>query len=713
MAVENKKTVGHFDTIKNHVEEAYSSFAENRVRYNEFMRFLYKSTLTDDERATASELNRPAIEFNIVEPFVSRLIGEFVSQVPDPKVSGRNRDADPLTVELVEAHLRYMVNDTDNKSFRRNIYKEQLGGGYSIMEVWTDYEDDESFDQVIKIGKVFNPTLTGFDPLARQSHKGDGSFCFKLYPITKDDFKRKYPKEDVDKMFEGTLSSIGPFKWTYVGDHKQEILMIADYYEKSYKRVKLLKLTNGKTMTDDEYQEMIADWQEFTQPPVPEHTRWTNKQIITRYVITCDRVLSQEETQLKRLPLIFVDGNSQYLSEGNDTITAIQYTRPYVYNARGAQQLKNYSGQSLANELTTMMQSKYMVDYRSIPKHALPDWLNPQIVSTLMYSSTDDEGNPLPPPITVSRSTTPPIIAETYGAMDGTIQQSLGSFDTQLINQSQLSGIAIENAATQNNAVAMPYIDNFLEAFTYALNMVVEMLPLYYVTPRTIPIITKDGKHAYIEINANQPPMQGMMGMPPQQQQLPTPSFDFDPKTLNVNVEAGMSFELQKSQSLQMLTQLGTAFPAIGQMLNTKGLDVIMSNIDIRGQAQLVDMAEEFMQEQAQMQAQQAQQGAQPNPMMMAAQAKMQDVQLKAQKQQQDAQVDQQRLQMEQQEINNNKFKLQLQAAEAQTNAQVQLTKANAEHQSTAAKLAMSMEDQAHRHASEIIKNMQPTQTGE
>jgi hypothetical protein len=46
--------------------------------------------------------------------------------------------------------------------------------------------------QAIKIERC-EPTLTGFDKLARFSHKGDGRFCFQLFPKDKEEFLEEYP----------------------------------------------------------------------------------------------------------------------------------------------------------------------------------------------------------------------------------------------------------------------------------------------------------------------------------------------------------------------------------------------------------------------------------------------------------------------------------------------------------------------------------------
>ena len=48
------------------------------------------------------------LEFNILEAYVSRLLGEFSKQEPSIEVSAENpENADPQTIEVVEQHMRH------------------------------------------------------------------------------------------------------------------------------------------------------------------------------------------------------------------------------------------------------------------------------------------------------------------------------------------------------------------------------------------------------------------------------------------------------------------------------------------------------------------------------------------------------------------------------------------------------------------------------
>jgi len=142
------------------------------------------------------------------------------------------------------------------------------------------------------------------------------------------------------------------------------------------------------------------------------------------------------------------------------------------------------------------------------------------------------------------------------------------------------------------------------------------------VTPRTIPIIKPDGKRDYYEINKP-----GNL------------QFDYDASALEVQVEAGVNFAVQKQIALKAMIQLMQASPQFAQFMNTEGLEVLLDNLDIRGIDNIKVMAAEWMKNQKQMQEQQAQAQAQQMTPEQMAQQQMQLEQAKIQQKAEEAQL--------------------------------------------------------------------------
>ena len=610
-----KKHSDRLPDLKKFVEEAQQYFNSNVERFREFHRFVFKTSLTQSELGTLQELGKPTIEFNILEAYISKLRGEFAKQ--QPSLSVRAADGVPLsmlneqfteTISVIEAHLRAIFFDGANDMLEYNIYTDLLAGGFSVMRVFTDYVNDMSLEQNIMVDRVFDPTLTGFDPLARASHKGDGRFCFELYPMTREEFEEEFGKEATQTMrFTRDLEG---FDWSY-RNNEEDIVLVCDFFEKVRKREKIIKLTNGHTTTEKEYKKFIEMWESegrIEQAPLPMGDgRWTNVESICRYRFCENRLLDYKMTDYKFLPLVFVDGNSISITEGGSTS---QMTRPYVYHAKGIQRLKNFAGQSLANEIENTVQHKFIVAIESIPEDYQEAYDNVQKAQTLVYNHFLDTRNPdiqLPPPREVTRTPIPPEITNTFRMSDEMTQVILGSYDGAAQNNNLMSGVAIARIASQSNTASVPYIVGYIKGINRVAEIIVDLIPKYYRTPRSLPILLPSGKRKYYEVNRP-----GSLYM------------NFDPNSLQVKVEVGVNFAMQKEIALQTIQALMQSSQQFAQFMNENGLPILLDNIDIRGIEELKMKAEHFMQEQAQMK----QQGMQAQQQGMEMQKQMQQMQM-------------------------------------------------------------------------------------
>ncbi len=621
-----KKYSERLNNLKKTVEEAQEYFSENVDRFNEFIKFVFKSSMNQQEVAALLTTGRPTIEFNILEAYISRLRGEFAKQ--QPSINVRAADGVPLsyltpefteTLRVLEGHLGAIFAESSNDMLAYNIMTDQLAGGFSVVKVMTDYVNEMSFEQKICVTRVFDPTLCFFDPLARDSHKGDGRYCGELSPMTREAFEEQYGKDAASKM--SFTRSLAGFSWSFKNE-SEDIVMVCDYYEKKCKREKIVKLSNGHTVLERNYKKFLEVWEQeahIEQPPVPVgEPRITTLETICRYRFCESKVLEYVETDYKHLPLVFVDGNSINITEAGSTG---QMTRPYVYHAKGIQRLKNYAGQSLANELENTIQHKFIVAIESIPEDYQTAYQNVQKADTLVYNHFLDSRSPdvqLPPPREVNRTPIPPEISQTFRMSDEMTQTILGSYDGAAgINRDNMSGIAFARSALQSNNASMPYVVGYIKALNRVAQIVLDLIPKYYRTPRSLPIILPDGKRSHVEINKK-----GSIYM------------NYDPNSLEVKVETGVNFAIQKEIALNTITSLMQASPIFGQFMNEHGLQILLDNIEIRGIDGLKEKAARFEEELAQ-QRQQAQQ------------AQQQQAQAQAQQMQQQAQVEQQRVQME------------------------------------------------------------------
>lgn len=690
---DDSSDLARLEKYKKNVRIANEYFKDNYKRFDEFRRFVFETSLNSSERNLLNSIGKPTLEFNILEAFISRLLGEFAKQEPSISVSAYDPSStDPQTIDIVEQHLRHVMCDADNHGTQYEVYKDVLTGGFSTFKLRTDYINPMSFDQDIYFDRV-EPTLCGFDPMAKESHKGDGLFCFELVPMEKERFEELYPEVNINTVsFRRDLSG---FNWSYINNN-QKIVLICDYYTKKTKRMKIVKTTEGRVMSMSDYNKIIKEWSYFTQPPaIVGKPRMTEIETIHRCRFIENRILEEEETDFPIFPIIFVDGNSELLKDENNS-NIHQMTRPYIYQAKGAQRLKNFAGNSLANEIENVVQHKFMVAKEALPKEEefLQAYKDVQRASVMVYNSfyENDPNQVIANPIReIGKVPAPPEIVQAFSGSDSLIQTILGSFDASLgINDNQLSGVAIVEGATQSNAAAMPYVVGYLAGLQRVAEGYVKLFPKYYKTPRTIPVQDKEGKRSFAIIN-----QQG------------APQISYDENALGVKVVAGVNFRVQQSRALAQITALASSMPQFAQFINDVGLPILLDNIEIRGVDRLKELSGEWMKQQQikqQQMMQMQQQMQQNNPMAMKNQIEMQKLQQSAMESQSQFKIDMAKLQHDQNQLIAD-------IEESHEQNQVQLVKAQTEQFSKRVDLELKhknheldKQDQMHRHAKDAVQ---------
>jgi hypothetical protein len=472
----------------------------------------------------------------------------------------------------------------------------------------------------------------------------------------------------------------------------QDVVLVGDFYKKRKKIEKIVMLADGSVMLEKNYEKFVDNWHQsnIMQPPVAIKSRKTEIVTIDRQVIVENDILEEEETDFSFLPLVFVDGNSiKFRQEMNGPFQ--QVTRPMVYHAEGVQKLKNFAGITLANELENMVQHKFMVPKEAIPPEYKEAYINVQTASVLVYNSFMDDNAQIPinAPQPVPRVPCPPEVTNTFRMTDEVTQAILGTYDAALgINNNQLSGEAIQQGAMHSNTAAMPYIVGYLKAYNRAAEMILDLIPKYYDTPRSIPIRSIDGKSKHVSINGAGNPM-----------------MQYDSGAFNIKIEAGVNFEIQKARSLQMLTMLMKTSPFLAEYLGgtKEGIETLLDNIDIRNIDALKQGVAKFVQEKQQQQKQMQQMQMMTNPAMV----KLQEIKQKQQSDQMDAENKAARTNVEKQEADTNRLLALAEIGQSVDKATLERDKIQAEQARTAVSelnAHINMADTAHKHAMDLLE---------
>ena len=171
MAV-SKSIQDELKRIKENISISYFYFKDNVNRYHDYRRFVFDTSINNDQKAVLQSQNKPVIEFNILEAYISRLLGEFAKHEPSIEVTpSEGVPVSNQVIETVEGFIRHIVYEANKNSMSYEVYKDLLSGGFSVIKVWTEYASPMSMKQVIRTARAFDPTMCGFDPMARFSQR--------------------------------------------------------------------------------------------------------------------------------------------------------------------------------------------------------------------------------------------------------------------------------------------------------------------------------------------------------------------------------------------------------------------------------------------------------------------------------------------------------------------------------------------------------------
>ena len=679
--------------IKQNIENAYQGFEDNYETYTRWRNFIFVDTLSDGSKSVNNQIQRPNVQFNIIEAYLSRLVGEVSKNEPCPTISSsddyvpeneQQAQIQTQQIEVLEGYARHLLQEANKSGFQSFVLRDTFSGGMASVKIKSEYTSPTSMLQDLKFEQTYDQTLVGFDLLATKPDKSDANFCFEIVPMRYEDFTREFKGVDIQDFtftsgflpMKSGQGHLGPFSWSYkVGNEK--IILVCDYYEKIKKKTRLLKLSDGKTLLKKDLKEYLMKWEkgnEFypMQAPFEVESRETETTKILRHRLIQNKIIKTEDTDFINLPIKYIDGNS-IITKDDRTGSCHQMTRPFFYNAEGAQRLKNFSLQCLCDELENMRPAQIIASLESIPEQYIDAYREPKNTTTLVYYAFKD-GNPqipLAPPMIAERSPIPPAILEASVMADTLIQNILGASNVSNVpmTDAEMSGKAIQEVLAAGVATAKPYADNYCLGAQSLIQDIIDLMPLYHKTPRSLPIVTRDGKRSAVMINTEN----GVQ-------------IDYKPGDFKVKVEMGASFGVQQSKALQQVTALAHAIPRFGEFINDACLDLVTGSLEIREKEEYQRRAGIWLKQQEQMK-QQAMQMAQQQPNMeqMAMQVAQQQVQAEHQvgmaRVQQAAKADESKTMLKMEEIQLDKEKLRVEVAKIIAELRVEEEKLGIEQQ--------------------------------
>lgn len=351
-----------------------------------------------------------------------------------------------------------------------------------------------------------------------------------------------------------------------------------------------------------------------------EESRKIKRSKIIQRVIAGDMILDESEFPSDDLPVIFVDQNSHFDEHGK------QYCRAFVEDAIDAQRYINYIGTHSAYLLKTYRYDQFIGSRKNAQSNdTAAIWRDPSNhQGLLIYDESPSGAKPeqlRPPELPIS-------LTQQYERAVQDLYTSTGLYPTRLGDQgNETSGKAIDARTRQGSYstyVAFNSINNAITAGGKVLN---QMIPRVYNNQRTISLMTPNEGRQSIVINEQVGEYGALI------------KNNLRRGTYEVVLQAGPSYEGQKSQALESLNQVILTNPSLFNLfadLYAENLP-LMNTLEIKNRLKTIVPPEIV---EAGKTGEMPQQAQRPNP---ADQAMMAQVEIK----QQELEIKKQELQLE------------------------------------------------------------------
>jgi hypothetical protein len=572
-------------TMRSRLQMAQAAYSDSREDELDDLRFMAGSPDNQwqwpaDVLATRGSVQgqtinaRPCLTINKLPQHVRQVTNEQRQNRPSGKVIPADDNADVQVAEIFNGVVRHIEYMSDADVAYDTACDNQVTYGEGYIRLLTEYCNEETFDQDIRIARVRNAFSVYMDPTIQDPCGADAEWCFVTEDILISDYERMFP----DAAPISTLMSQGVGNESMAQWLAEDTIRIAEYFYKSYEKATLNLYPDNQTAFKGTPQD--ANLQAMFGKPI--RTREVDRQKVMWMKTNGFDILDEREWPGKWIPVVRVVGN-EWEVEGKLYISGL------VRNAKDAQRMYNYWTSQEAEMLALAPKAPFIgyggqfEGYEMQWKTAnTTNWpyleVNPDV--------TDGAGAVLPLP----QRAAPPLpqtglIQAKMGAGED-IKATTGQYDASLGQQgNERSAKAIVAREKQGDVGTYHYVDNLARAIRHITRQIVDLIPKIYDTQRIARIIGVDGDVDMVKFNPTQ--KEPVKEIRDELGGLIEKVYNPGVGTYDVMVTTGPGYMTKRQEALDAMSQILQSNPQLWAVAG----DLFIKNMDWPG-AQ--EMAERF-----------------------------------------------------------------------------------------------------------------------
>jgi hypothetical protein len=537
----------------------------NRQKGLEDLRFKAGDQWPEAIRASRTLDKRPCLTINKMPTFVHQITNDQRQNRPAISVSPVGDKSDPETAKMLKGLIKQIERSSNADVAYDTGFDSAVSIGWGYWRIFTDYENDKTFNQVIKIGRIRNTFRVYLDPDSQEPDGSDAEWGFITDMIPRSEFRQSYPDADEIQWDESGLGD------DYALWHSQTHIRIAEYYCYEHEVRTLVALENGHIGYKDELAPQLK-LQIRANPKLIKQEREVRAKKVRWYKVTAKEILEEADWPGKWIPIVKVIGDEVDI-EGKPVLKGL------IRDAKDPQRMYNFWCTSETELIALAPKAPWIMEEGQVEGHE-KRWqdANNKSLPYLLYKGVNIAGKPAPPPQRQQFSGPPAgVVNAKLGAAQDMQAVTGVRFDATL--QERLydeSGKALRELKRVGELGNFHYIDNLARSLRFTGKILIDLIPKIYDTDRVLTILREDNSEERVRISPGLP-----SAFAQEQNEEGRVERLFNPKLgeYDVAVTIGPSFATKRAEAADSMLAFMGAVPQSGPIIG----DLIAKNMDWPG----------------------------------------------------------------------------------------------------------------------------------
>ena len=543
------------DDAKNFLRFCSDNDSNNRVEALDDLKFAGGDQWPVEIQNSRQLESRPFLTINKIDAYCRQIANSQRQQRPRIKAHGMNTNSDEKVAQIITGICRHIEEQSDADAAYDNAFDFAVRMGWGYWRLITDYVRPDSFDQEIYIKRIENPFMVYFDPNSNEPDGSDAEKCLITEVVSKEAFKKMYPDAETDAGFTPRGTGDSQSEWI-----TKEDIRIAEYFYTEYTHTKIVLLSDGTTVYEDEMpsQDMLLAagvYEVSRRVTVKKQIKWCK--------LTGMQILEKRDWAGKYIPVVPVYGQQLIVDSKKKKFGLTRM-------AKDPQRMYNFWSTALTESVALAPKAKWLLAEGQDEGHE-DEWNQANIKSTpvLRYKQTDSEGRAANPPQRLNPEPPPTGITTALEGLNADLMAVVGIYDPSQLPVGNMSGKAIQGQQSQVDMTNFHYYDNLTRSIKQTGRIILDLIPHVYDKERALRIIGDDGKGEVVNLNQR---IQDENGVEKILNDVTVGEYD-------VVMETGPGYNSKRQEAVESMVQMMGVDP---DLMKQAG-DLVFRNMDFPG----------------------------------------------------------------------------------------------------------------------------------